>query len=282
MRNRCLLGAGVALAASLVCAQAQAQFLTGPGTFYFGGEGGWTSLPNQTTSFQGGPGAPAFSRRERLGDRPPARAVERERRKQAHVLRAHERHAAHPLAREVHQLRRIAEVHFDEPQQRASERRLPTPRLADDAHRTPRGDLKTHTVDRPDQLAAALDEIERMDRNVGKILIDWGSTGPGTSMYCETSRSSKANFGFARRWAMLASDPVTRLSRHNTSQPFPSMYSHRCEPKNPAPPVITARTLSSPIPRTLFLFPWFIMAETAHYRKSSCLDGSIRNSVHPM
>ena len=49
MTNRCLLGAGVALAVALGGAQAQAQLFpwnqTGvPGAFYIGPEGGWTSL----------------------------------------------------------------------------------------------------------------------------------------------------------------------------------------------------------------------------------------------
>jgi OOP family OmpA-OmpF porin len=50
MKNRYLLGAGVALAMALGCGQASAQLLVlppGPKVFYFGGEGGWTSLGNQ-------------------------------------------------------------------------------------------------------------------------------------------------------------------------------------------------------------------------------------------
>jgi outer membrane protein OmpA-like peptidoglycan-associated protein len=57
MKNRCLLGAGVALAVAFSGVQARAQwFGGGPGFFYFGGEGGWTSLPSQTATFSGGPG----------------------------------------------------------------------------------------------------------------------------------------------------------------------------------------------------------------------------------
>jgi OOP family OmpA-OmpF porin len=51
MKNRYLLGAGVALAMALGCGQASAQLLVlppGPKVFYFGGEGGWTALQNQT------------------------------------------------------------------------------------------------------------------------------------------------------------------------------------------------------------------------------------------
>jgi len=46
MRNRCLLGAGVALAVAFGCAQAHAQFFGPypPGAFYLGPEGGWTHL----------------------------------------------------------------------------------------------------------------------------------------------------------------------------------------------------------------------------------------------
>ena len=50
MRNRFLLGAGVALAMALSWADAQAQLLvppSGPGTWYFGGEIGWTNLESQ-------------------------------------------------------------------------------------------------------------------------------------------------------------------------------------------------------------------------------------------
>jgi OmpA-OmpF porin, OOP family len=47
MRNRFLLGTGIALAAALSWAPAQAQLFaapSAPGAWYFGGEGGWTSL----------------------------------------------------------------------------------------------------------------------------------------------------------------------------------------------------------------------------------------------
>src|SRR5271169_2674123 len=58
MRNRGLLGAGVALAVAFGCAQAQAQIAGQsffgpypPGAFYFGPEGGFTSLSSQNPSF---------------------------------------------------------------------------------------------------------------------------------------------------------------------------------------------------------------------------------------
>jgi opacity protein-like surface antigen len=51
MRNRYLLGAGIALAVALVGAQAHAQFGPyPPGAFYLGPEGGWTSLTSQNPS----------------------------------------------------------------------------------------------------------------------------------------------------------------------------------------------------------------------------------------
>ena len=51
MRNRYLIGAGVALAMALSWADARAQLFplpTGPGTIYFGVEGGYTNLEDAT------------------------------------------------------------------------------------------------------------------------------------------------------------------------------------------------------------------------------------------
>src|SRR5579864_5740596 len=51
MRNRFLLGAGVALAMALSWADAQAQLLvppSGPGVWYFGGQVGWTTLESES------------------------------------------------------------------------------------------------------------------------------------------------------------------------------------------------------------------------------------------
>jgi OmpA-OmpF porin, OOP family len=57
MRNRYLLGAGVALAVAFGCAQAHAQVMGQsffgpypPGAFYLGPEGGWTHLQSQSTT----------------------------------------------------------------------------------------------------------------------------------------------------------------------------------------------------------------------------------------
>lgn len=61
MRNRYLLGAGVAVAVAFSWANAQAQlFGGGPGAWYFGGEGGWTMLEDQSGTFTSkGPVPPA-------------------------------------------------------------------------------------------------------------------------------------------------------------------------------------------------------------------------------
>ena len=51
MRHRYLLGASVALAVALSWAGAQAQLFaapSGPGTWYFGGQAGWSNLDNQS------------------------------------------------------------------------------------------------------------------------------------------------------------------------------------------------------------------------------------------
>ena len=64
MRNRYLLGAGVALAVALSWADAQAQLFAapaGPGAWYFGGEGGWTALDNQSGRTLGLPVRQSFN-----------------------------------------------------------------------------------------------------------------------------------------------------------------------------------------------------------------------------
>src|SRR4029077_11025715 len=67
MRNRFLLGAGVALAVALSWADARAQLLvppSGPGTWYFGGQVGWTNLDSQSGPLAGTP----FKLRESFND----------------------------------------------------------------------------------------------------------------------------------------------------------------------------------------------------------------------
>src|SRR5215469_7974016 len=59
-------------------------------------------------------------------------------------------------------------------------------------------------------------------------------------MYCETSARVKRKCGFDTRWLTFESAPVTRLSRQRTFHPFASSRSHKCEPRKPAPPVMTA------------------------------------------
>jgi len=65
MRNRYLLGAGIALAVALSWANAQAQLFatpSGPGAWYFGGEGGWTTLDSpETGRHLGGKWSQSFS-----------------------------------------------------------------------------------------------------------------------------------------------------------------------------------------------------------------------------
>ena len=67
MRNRYLIGAGVALATVMTMADARAQLFGswGPPVWYFGAEGGWTSLDTQTGRIGGGVFGPI---RERYQD----------------------------------------------------------------------------------------------------------------------------------------------------------------------------------------------------------------------
>src|SRR5579875_153511 len=54
----------------------------------------------------------------------------------------------------------------------------------------------------------------------------------------------------SRMWAMFLSDPVSRLSTQITRWPRAKSSSHRCEPRNPAPPVTRqlAMALESSVP----------------------------------
>jgi len=71
--RKSLLGAGIALAVALSWADAQAQFLampSGPGAWYFGGEGGWTTLDSpETGKHLGGKWSQSFSDGYNLGIR---------------------------------------------------------------------------------------------------------------------------------------------------------------------------------------------------------------------
>ncbi|HEX3954376.1 MAG TPA: OmpA family protein [Stellaceae bacterium] len=73
MKTRYLLGAGVALAVALSWADAQAQWLampSGPGSWYLGGEGGWTSLESpQTGNIGGAKFSQSFSDKYNVGGR---------------------------------------------------------------------------------------------------------------------------------------------------------------------------------------------------------------------
>src|SRR5687767_7454076 len=53
-----------------------------------------------------------------------------------------------------------------------------------------------------------------------------------------------ANSG-TRMWAMLARDPVSKLSTQMTRWPRPSSSSQRCDPRNPAPPVTRQVAMSA-------------------------------------
>ena len=72
MRKHYLLGAGIALAVSMSWANAQAQLFAmpgGPGAWYFGGEGGWTSLDAQSGKGAVGKNFPAgFRVKENFSD----------------------------------------------------------------------------------------------------------------------------------------------------------------------------------------------------------------------
>src|SRR5262245_1247976 len=46
-----------------------------------------------------------------------------------------------------------------------------------------------------------------------------------------------SKYGFFSKCAIFSFDPVKKLSTQSTSQRSLSRRSHRCEPKNPAPPV---------------------------------------------
>src|SRR5579862_3745422 len=76
-------------------------------------------------------------------------------------------------------------------------------------------------------------------------------------MYRLTSWRAKRNLGCGRRCPTLESLPVTRLSRQRISQPLSSLKSQRCEPRKPAPPVITARKLFSPEPAGVFAASYY-------------------------
>src|SRR5665647_1991107 len=64
------------------------------------------------------------------------------------------------------------------------------------------------------------------------------STGSSMSMWSLTSAARNVN-PLSRTCSMFSSVPVSRLSRQMTRWPFSSRYSHRCDPRNPAPPVTT-------------------------------------------
>src|SRR2546425_5935552 len=60
-------------------------------------------------------------------------------------------------------------------------------------------------------------------------------------MYSVTSCSTSVKLPRDAMPTRLSGDPVTKSSMQTTSQPLPRKNSHRCEPMNPAPPVISTR-----------------------------------------
>src|SRR5690606_31297874 len=62
-----------------------------------------------------------------------------------------------------------------------------------------------------------------------------------THRYCDTSWRTNVKRSRPKRCSMLSADPVIRLSTATTSSPASSSAWHRCEPRNPAPPVTTTR-----------------------------------------
>src|ERR1700733_4619925 len=61
--------------------------------------------------------------------------------------------------------------------------------------------------------------------------------------------------GDVPRCSMLAREPVERSSRHTTACPLPITRLQRCEPRNPAPPVMRTLTALPPL-----LLPDFFVA----------------------
>src|SRR5260370_16275249 len=81
---------------------------------------------------------------------------------------------------------------------------------------------------------------------------------PATFSGLLTSAFWSLNFLFFAKWLRLPLAPVMKLSTVSTSHPSASSLSQRCDPRNPAPPVTTARMHPpqqiSP-PRYLACFP---------------------------
>src|SRR5689334_15884127 len=85
------------------------------------------------------------------------------------------------------------------------------------------------------------------------------------------------------RCATLPGSPVTKLSRQRTSQPSCNSRSQRCEPRNPAPPVTTARGRRAiadlPLASGRPVRPpanWPTIAARAHQPDGTVLPGAAR------
>src|SRR5262249_59510558 len=68
----------------------------------------------------------------------------------------------------------------------------------------------------------------------------------------------------SRRWRILARLPLKKLSRQITSCLSRRSRSHRCDPRNPAPPVTSVRTYPPPPA---------ILLDCAHTRKLATVAG---------
>jgi hypothetical protein len=69
--------------------------------------------------------------------------------------------------------------------------------------------------------------------------VEHGRNGPFTLMPLVTSVSTKWNRGLSKRPPTLRLLPVRRLSTQTTSTPSSRNRSDRCDPRKPAPPVMT-------------------------------------------
>src|SRR5438046_6267658 len=65
-------------------------------------------------------------------------------------------------------------------------------------------------------------------------------------MGCEMLWRMNENRSLPRRCSRFAGVPVMKLSRQTTSWPSARKRSHKCEPMNPPPPVISVRITSPP------------------------------------
>src|SRR5262245_55455580 len=92
------------------------------------------------------------------------------------------------------------------------------------------------------------------------------STGSSISSEKITSWFRNTNAS-SRRCSRFSSELVSRLSTQSTRLPCSSRYSHRCEPRNPAPPVTTAVGIRLIVPTSQAGSPWFSRALRSPYAR---------------